>query len=236
MRLIIVGGPPAVGKTSVVTHAVNAMPVAKNRIAVIKLDCLSAADDEQYRRHGIAAIVGLSTYVCPDHFLASNMERIIRFGVKGKKEFLIVESAGLCNRCSPHLRATLGVTVLDMLSGINAPRKVGPLLKAADAVVLTRSDLISQAEREVFRNRIAKINRRARILEINGLTGQNSNLLSRLFMAAPEYDPAVPLQLKFPMPGAVCSFCLGERRAGETFASGNVKLLDLPGIPGGRAT
>jgi hypothetical protein len=29
------------------------------------------------------------------------------------------------------------------------------------------------------------------------------------------------------MPAAVCSFCLGEKRAGEIHARGNVKLFEI---------
>lgn len=218
MKLIVAGGPPSVGKTSVLIHTINYLKKKKRTVYVFKLDCLAANDDEQYKRHGIKVIIGLSTYVCPDHYLASNIERIIKFGLKTKTDFLFVESAGLCNRCSPHLKDMLAVTILDMLSGIHAPGKVGPLLKSADVVVLTRGDMISQAEREVFRSRVSRINRKAKIIEINGLTGQNSNLLAQIFEHAHDYESSIPLQLKFPMPGAVCSFCLGEKRAGETFA------------------
>jgi Ni2+-binding GTPase involved in maturation of urease and hydrogenase len=231
MRMIIVGGPPSSGKTSVIIHALNNIGTAKKKSVVVKLDCLVSGDEDQYSRYGIKTFTGLSTYICPDHYFSTNIERIIDYGFKNKLEYLIVESAGLCNRCSPHIRNTFGVTVLDVLSGIHAPNKIGPLLKAADCVVLTRSDLISQAEREVFKNRISKVNRKADIIEINGLTGQNSMLLTQYFKDASECDVSVPLQVKYPMPGAVCSFCLGEKRVGQKYASGNVKLIDLPGLP-----
>lgn len=230
MKLIIVGGPPSVGKTSLLIHAIGHLRTGKASCRVVKLDCLVAHDDEQYRRHGIDVAVGLSTYVCPDHYLASNMERIAEYGLKRRTDYLFVESAGLCNRCSPHLRRVMAVTVLDMVSGVHASRKVGPLLKTADIVVLTRGDMISQTEREVFRMQVARMNAKARLLEVNGLTGQNSNVLARLFCQAAHYDVANPMHLRAPMPGAVCSFCLGEQRVGETFASGNVKLLELPGM------
>ncbi|MCP3926499.1 MAG: hypothetical protein GY714_28400 [Desulfobacterales bacterium] len=231
MKLIIVGGPPSVGKTSVIIHTINNSGINKSGTTVFKLDCLVANDYEIYKKNKIKVITGLSTNICPDHFLATNIERVAKYGLKNKLNYIIVESAGLCNRCSPHLRSFLGVTVLDVLSGIHTPKKMGPLLKAADIVVLTRSDLISQAEREVFRTRIRNLNRKAKILEINGLTGQNSQTLGNLFKDATDFDESIPLSLKYAMPGAVCSFCLGEKRVGETYASGNVKLMELKGFP-----
>ncbi|MCG8702262.1 MAG: hypothetical protein MI922_29690 [Bacteroidales bacterium] len=227
MKFIIVGGPPSAGKTSVLIHAINHLKKKDKKCMVVKLDCLVANDSEQYKNHKIKCITGLSTFVCPDHYLASNLERITNYGLKHHFDFVLVESAGLCNRCSPHLRHTLGVTLLDMISGIHAPQKSGPILKSADVIVLTKGDMISQAEREVFRMKITLMNRTAKTVEINGNTGQNSSILAKLFESAPVFDPAIALHLKFPMPGAVCSFCLGEQRVGETYASGNVKLLDI---------
>lgn len=63
---------------------------------------------------------------------------------------LIAESVGLCNRCSPHIEGALAVCVVDTLSGVQTPRKIGPMLKLADVVVITKGDIVSQAEREVF--------------------------------------------------------------------------------------
>lgn len=228
MKLIVTSGPPSVGKTSVLLHTLSHLKARGNKLAIAKLDCLVAGDEVAYERLGIEAITGLSTYVCPDHYLATNIDRIISWGMRKKADFLIIESAGLCNRCSPHLDGVLAVAVMDMLSGMNTPRKVGPLLKSADLVVLTRGDLVSQAEREVFRAQVAMVNRRARILEVNGLTGQGTLLLATQFGEAPSFKEGGLLQLRYPMPAAVCSFCLGERRVGEAFASGNVRIMELP--------
>ena len=228
MKLIVTSGPPSVGKTSVLLHTLSHLKARGNKLAIAKLDCLVAGDEVAYERLGIEAITGLSTYVCPDHYLATNIDRIIDWGRRKKTDFLIIESAGLCNRCSPHLDGVLAVTVMDILSGMKTPRKVGPLLKSADLVVLTHGDLVSQAEREVFRVQVAMVNRKARILEVNGLTGQGTLLLATQFSKAQSFREGMQLQLRYPMPAAVCSFCLGEKRVGEAFASGNVRLMEFP--------
>lgn len=229
MRLIIAGGPPSVGKTALLIRTIGHLQARALRCGVVKLDCLVVDEHERYRERGIDVEVGLSTYVCPDHYLASNLERIASHGLERRYDYLFIESAGLCNRCSPHLRATLAITVLSMLSGMHAAAKTGPMLRAADVLALTHGDLISQAEREVYRMRVAQMNPNGRIVEVNGLTGQNTSVLARLCETAPEFDTATPLHLRFPMPGAVCSFCLGEKRAGETYAAGNVKQIELGG-------
>jgi Ni2+-binding GTPase involved in maturation of urease and hydrogenase len=228
MKLVVVGGPPSVGKTSVLLHALAHLKARGRRVGAAKLDCLVAGDEEVYRKRGIEAIAGLSSYVCPDHYLATNIDRIAQWGLDERLDLLVVESAGLCNRCSPYLRGPLAIAVLDTLSGLHTPRKVGPMLKSADVALLTRGDLVSQAEREVFRLRVAAVNRRARILEVNGLTGQGAWMVADLLDAAPELDLSLHMHLRYPVPAAVCSFCLGERDAGMEHAIGNVRLIPIP--------
>ena len=209
-------------------HTLGHIKSEGKKLSVVKLDCLVGGDELTYQNHGFEAIAGLSTYICPDHYLATNIDRIIEWGVDGQNDYLVIESAGLCNRCSPYLHDGMAIAVIDMLSGMNTPRKIGPLLKSADIVVLTRGDLISQAERDVFRMQIASVNRKAKYLEVNGLTGQGTLLLSGQLKKAQALKKGTPLQLRYPMPAAVCSFCLGEKRVGEEFANGNVRLMEFP--------
>ena len=234
MKLVVAGGLPSVGKTQILAHALHHLQHRGHKVLVAKLDCLVADDGEAYGRKGIDTVTGLSTYVCPDHYLATNIDRIVAWAAEQGADLLAIESAGLCNRCSPYVRDALAVAVMDITSGISTPRKVGPLLHSADIVVLTRGDLVSQAEREVFRCRVAMVNRRAIILEVNGLTGQGSLTLSQHLHNAPALSVGAPLRLRYTMPAAVCSFCLGEKRLGAEFAGGNVRLMDLPGSPSTR--
>ncbi len=55
---------------------------------------------------------------------------------------------------------------------MNTPRKIGPMLKMADIVAVTKGDIVSQAEREVFSFNIRQVNTSARIIFVNGITGQ----------------------------------------------------------------
>ena len=149
MRLITVSGPPSSGKTSVVIRAVEQMGGGE-KVMVVKFDCLSSTDQERYQRAGIRAVTGLSGNQCPDHFYISNVEDCAKRARAEGFEYLIVESAGLCNRCAPHLKDCLAVCVIDNLSGVNTPHKIGPMLRFADVVAVTKGDIVSQAEREVF--------------------------------------------------------------------------------------
>ena len=123
-----------------------------------------------------------------------------------------------------------GVCVIDNLSGINTPKKIGPMLKSADIVIITKGDIVSQAEREVFASRVNSVNPTAVTMHVNGLTGQGAYELSTLlYEKEKEIDTVQGKQLRFPMPSALCSYCLGETRIGEKYQMGNVRKMNWGG-------
>lgn len=227
IKLITVSGPPSSGKTSVIIKMIESLPHLKDRCGVIKFDCLSALDEEQYARNGIVAQTGLAGNLCPDHYFVSNIEACFVWAREKNFEVLVTESAGLCNRCAPHLKEVLAVCVLDNLSGINTPLKTGPMVKMADVVVVTKSDLVSQAEREVFRFKIQQVNSKCKVLFINGITGQGADRLAKLVVNANDFETSENLKLRFSMPAALCSYCLGETRVGEDFQIGLNRKIKL---------
>lgn len=228
MKLIIISGPPSSGKTSVILKTINALKSRNIRAGVVKFDCLYTDDDLLYQKAGVPVQKGISGSLCPDHFFVSNIEESLQWGIQEKLDLLITESAGLCNRCSPYIKNIVGICVIDNLSGINTPKKIGPLLKAADIVVITKGDIVSQTEREVFSARVHTVNPRAVIMQVNGLTGQGAFELSTLLLN--EENPITTVQgleLRFPMPAALCSYCLGETRIGENFQMGNIRKMKI---------
>ncbi|OJF75639.1 MAG: hypothetical protein BKP49_11045 [Treponema sp. CETP13] len=228
MNLVTISGPPSSGKTAVILKTIEALSKQKIKTAVVKFDCLYTDDDKLYEKAGIPVKKGLSGALCPDHYFISNIEEVTKWGVENNFDLLISESAGLCNRCSPYIKGIKAVCVIDNLSGINTPKKIGPMLKSADIVVITKGDIVSQAEREVFASRVNTVNPRATILHVNGLTGQGSYELSTLlFDKAEDINTLVGKELRFPMPSALCSYCLGETRIGDKFQMGNVRKMDM---------
>jgi Ni2+-binding GTPase involved in maturation of urease and hydrogenase len=102
------------------------------------------------------------------------------------------------------------------------------MLKTADIVVITKGDIVSQAEREVFASKVNSVNPRAVILHINGLTGQGAFEFSTLlFEEGKSVSTVKGMELRFSMPSALCSYCLGETRIGEDFQMGNIKKIQL---------
>lgn len=224
MKLITVSGPPSSGKTSVILRVIENLNSIK--IGIIKFDCLKTRDDELYKNAGIEVRVGLSGNLCPDHFYISNINDGVIWGINNKFDVLISESAGLCNRCSPHIKDVLGICVIDNLSGVNTPEKVGPMLKMADIVVVTKGDIISQAEREVFAYKVRQTNKKAKIIFINGITGQGAYDLAVFIKEANEVETLEQSRLRFTMPAALCSYCLGETKIGDEYQRGYVKKME----------
>ncbi|MCD4655123.1 hypothetical protein K8T06_14475 [bacterium] len=228
MILTTVSGPPSSGKTSVILKTIGAMKSRNISIGVVKFDCLYTDDDQLYEKAGIPVRKGLSGALCPDHYFVSNIEEVVQWGLEEKFDMLISESAGLCNRCSPYIKDVKAICVIDNLSGINTPRKIGPMLKSADIVVITKGDIVSQAEREVFASKVNIVNPSATILHVNGLTGQGSFELSTLLIEDnPDINTLKGKKLRFSMPAALCSYCLGETRIGESYQMGNVRKMDF---------
>ena len=230
MKLITVSGPPSSGKTSLIIKTIESLKAQNIKVGIVKFDCLYTDDDILYEKAGILVKKGLSGSVCPDHFFASNIEEVVQWGKTNNLDLLITESAGLCNRCSPYLKDIKAVCVIDNLSGINTPKKIGPMLKLADIVVITKGDIVSQAEREVFASRVNSVNPTAVTMHVNGLTGQGAYELSTLlYEKEKEIETVQGKKLRFPMPSALCSYCLGETRIGEKYQMGNVRKMNLGG-------
>jgi Ni2+-binding GTPase involved in maturation of urease and hydrogenase len=234
LKFVTFSGPPSSGKTSVILKVIECLKTEQRKFGVIKFDCLTTYDDLLYKKAGIEVMVGLSGNLCPDHFYISNIDDCVKYGVENGFDLLIIESAGLCNRCSPHIKDILAVCVIDSLSGVNTPKKIGPMLKYADIVVITKGDIVSQAEREVFTFMVREANPKAQVIYVNGLTGQGAFELSLSIIKAKSVESLEGEKLRFTMPSALCSYCLGETIIGEDYQTGNTKKINFHEIKSNR--
>lgn len=225
MKFAIVAGTPGSGKTSVLIHAIHHIQNKGIKPSVAKIDCLYTDDDKRYAKTGVPVLVGLSKDMCPDHFGIYNTEELLDFAEKNKSELLIVETAGLCHRCSPYTKGSIGICVIDATSGPNTPKKVGPFLSTADIVAITKGDVISQAEREIFRESVLDMNPNAKIIEINGLSGKGcSELAEELLNANELVDKNDYLRHNAPL--AICTLCVGETRVNKSYHRGILRRVD----------
>lgn len=228
MKMVTLAGPPSTGKTAVLLHTIGLLGLPRERIAVVKFDCLTSDDAHAYAESGVVSFAAFSAGQCPDHFFASNAADVFDWGVHKGMDLLITESAGLCNRCSPYVQGVPAICVIDCLAGIGAPKKIGPLLKLADLIVLTKGDVVSQAEREVFAYRVQAMAPKATVVTANGLTGQGVLRIARFIDESNDLDGLAERELRFSTPSALCSYCLGETKLGEEHRMGNVRKIDLP--------
>lgn len=204
MKIVIFGGTPGSGKTSIIKFIVEELKDLKIHYA--KFDVLDTNDDVLMReKFNISTEKKISGEICPDHYAALEIPKIIN--ENPDKDLIIIETAGLCLRCSPYIREGLAVNVLNILAG--DPAGYGPLLTDADVIVVSKGDLISQAEREIFRSKILEVNKNSSIIDGNGLTGEGSIDVAETIKKALEIKDT--LTLKHPMPTAVCGYCYGNR-------------------------
>ena len=225
MKLVTFAGAHACGKTAVILKTARLLQAHGMKAGVIKLDCISSDDDRVYDAAGIPNRKYLSGNICPDHFFAREIEEIFFWGHSESLDVLFTESAGLCGRCAPHISGVPAVCVIDCLSGITAPSKLGPMLRLADFIAVTKGDLVSPAEREVFLYHIRLANRTAHICFINGLSGQGAYRLSDHICRAGDTDSVGDRHLRFTMPSAVCTFCSGQTLIATRGPGGRIKRL-----------
>ena len=209
MKVLIVAGPPAAGKTSVLCRALTRMLLPPDRVALVKFDCLDGGDARAFESVGYRSQVRLSGDICPDHHLVTVLGDAYLDALDAGSDWLVLESAGLCERCSPFLVRVPALLVLGLTAGLQAPRKLRSLVAHCDALVLTKTDLASQAECEVFSQAARSVNPSCWIRTMNGLTGEGVGPLCGWLNALPDLELLDLETLRFPLPRGHCSLCTG---------------------------
>ena len=165
MRTWVIAGVASTGKSSVIGKL--AAGGGLGRTGLMKVDCVATSDDLAFRQAGIPARKLVAGRFCPDHALFEDWAAMRAWASESRFDTLMVETAGLCGRCAPYVHGSLAICVLDATSGIHSPGKLGPVLTDADACVVTKGDLVSQAEREVFARNVRARNPRAMLAWAN---------------------------------------------------------------------
>jgi Ni2+-binding GTPase involved in maturation of urease and hydrogenase len=225
MKLAICAGPPTCGKTTVMKQVAKRLIARGHKLAYLKIDVQFADEDEIFAKEfGIPTRKVYSGELCPDHCNVMVLGDAIIWASQNRADMLLVETAGLCLRCSPYVEKLLGLVVLEATSGMNLPRKIGPMLSLADVVVVTKIDLVSQAEREVFRARILDAAPDIHVIESNALYGIGIDPLADRMEAANEVQ--FPLFLRGSPPVGTCTICVGKKEIGWQAHFGVVRPLE----------
>lgn len=225
MKLVIIAGPPSAGKTSLTKQIIKAFHPGL-KIAYLKIDVVKAYEDiELSKEFRILTKKIYSGDLCPDHAEVMVMGEAIEWAETNNADLFIVESAGLCLRCSPYLNQGIGIVVLSSIAGIHAPEKMGSMVSLADVAVVTKIDLVSQAEREVLIQKIKEVHPGIILLETNALQGTSLNRLYELIKKSPPIEKE-SLMLKGNPPLGTCTICVGKKEIGWKYHFGIVKKLD----------
>jgi Ni2+-binding GTPase involved in maturation of urease and hydrogenase len=225
MKLIIFAGPPTCGKTTVIRQVIKRMQVKQLKPAYIKIDVLFADEDEMINKEfGIPTRKIYSGELCPDHCNVVVLDEAVEWAIKEGCDYLFVETAGLCLRCSPYVENSLGIVVLEATSGMNLPRKIGPMLTLADISVITKIDLISQAEREVFRYRVLEAARDITVVESNALYGIGIDPIVNKIVKSNDIE--FPMFLKGNPPVGTCTICVGKKEIGAKHHFGVLRTME----------
>ena len=225
MRVVICAGPPTTGKSTVLKQVTKRLITQGSGVSFLKIDVQYATEDEDFKKEfGIPTKKVYSGELCPDHCNVMVMHDAVEWAKKNKSDYLLVETAGLCLRCSPYIEGSMGIVVLEATSGMNLPRKIGPMLTLADVAVVTKIDLISQAEREVFRARIMEAAHGTAICETNALYGIGIDAVVKKINASPELGET--LILKGNPPVGTCTICVGKKEIGWHNHFGVVRPLE----------
>ena len=225
MKLVVCAGTATTGKTAVLRHVIPRLARRGRSAAFLKIDVQYAEEDEEFAREfGIPTRKVYSGDLCPDHCNVMVLGDALQWAAKSGADLLLVETAGLCLRCSPYVDGGLGIVVVEATSGMNLPRKIGPMLSLADIAVVTKIDRVSQAEREVFRARILEAAPAVRIREVNALYGIGIDPIADAIAAAPEVTD--DLALRGNPPVGTCTICVGKKTIGWQSHFGVVRALD----------
>ena len=134
-HVFLFSGSSAVGKTSILRYLIPFLEKGGMRTAICKIDCLSSNDESVYKNLNIPTVTGLSRDICPDHFLVSNLPELWDWCDSLGRDCLLIETAGLCHRCSPATELCTAGCVLDCTASSHSPERLGPMRGAVVAVL-----------------------------------------------------------------------------------------------------
>jgi Ni2+-binding GTPase involved in maturation of urease and hydrogenase len=226
VKLVIVAGPASVGKTAVIRQIIREFR-QHGTLVYMKIDVVRAFEDEELREEfGISTKKVYSGDLCPDHMGIMVLKDAISWAQNLHSDLLIIESAGLCLRCTPYTTQAFGLAVLSAVSGSNSPLKMAPMIALADMAVVTKTDLVSQAEKEVFREYIKVVAPSIDIIETNAIQGTGMRYLMNAIASYPDITDPAEIVLRGSPPLGVCTICIGKKEIGWQHHFGVIRPLE----------
>ena len=227
LRLMVIAGPPSAGKTAVIKQMIRHIMDTGGQPAFLKIDVVRAFEDEELKAEfGIPTRKVYSGDLCPDQMSIMIITDAIEWADSENADVLIIESAGLCLRCTPYFTNSFGICVMSSLSGTHAPLKMAPMIDLSDMCIVTKTDLISQAEKEGFRESIRQVHPDMEIVETNAIQGTGLRYLFRKMDEVEKITPSTEISLRGNPPLGVCTICIGKKNVGWQNHFGVIRRMD----------
>lgn len=223
-RVIVFAGPPSAGKTSVIRQVVPRLAatcssasapasLSPQDICYAKVDVVLSRELRAMERLGWRCEALVEPDFCPDQTWFERLPGVLERA--SDASLLVVETAGLCARCSPYIVEGLAVVIVEATAGLDTVDKLGPLMSTADLCVVTHGDRLSQGERDLLRARLEARHASERIFFVNGLTGEGAARFAAtvddLMRDRAGRPPGGAPEPRSEPPRLFCSLCLGRK-------------------------
>lgn len=163
---------PGAGKTTLLERWLAASRV-ELAVAVIQGDVATTLDAERIVACGVPAVQINTHGLC--HLDADMVGQALAAFDLAKLDCVVIENVGnLVCPAAFDLGETVRVTLLSTAEGDDKPDKYPASFREADAIVLTKTDLLPHVpfDRERFRRAVTSLNDVAPIWEVSALTGE----------------------------------------------------------------
>lgn len=225
-KMILLSGASAVGKSAVLRWVLPNLITEGYKPCVGKIDCYDHGESKVSPYENVPYVLGVSGDICPDHFLVSNLPELFSW-CDSQGDTLLIETAGLCHRCSPATKMMCAGCIVDCTTSAQAPQSLGPMLVEADFIVITKIDMVSQAEREIMLWKLRELNPNAKLFPVDTLAGYGIEPLAQYLSAVSLEESIQEDSLRHTMPMGVCSYCVGEQRVGSAYQQGVVGKISF---------
>ena len=211
--LIVVAGFPSSGKTALLRRLIPGLRAGGRLVSSAELRCdpppLGASPPGPGHR------VEVDEAYCPDHALARDISGMLTRAEADGADVLVLETAGLCARCSPFPARSLGIFTVDLTGGLRLPGKIGPMLETCDLCVCTRPDRVTGTERTLFEGALRQVSPDLQPIFLNGLTGEGARgIVAKSEAWLEGGGGSGDLEMRRSLPQFFCSFCLGRSEVG----------------------
>jgi len=188
MKVINIVGLPCAGKTLVIAHLIRCF-MSIGLKAAAKLDTLPAEDGIFYDTgFEVISMKSFCNFICPGFCCFSTLKDVFKWGKLRKVDVLFIEKAIFSCSWVPRINSIPFIIVIDNLRGMYSLSKMRCLLRFADTIVITKTDLVCRTETEILRSKIRLVQPNSQVINFNGLNGKGTLTLKGIIDDFKETD------------------------------------------------